>query len=192
MQRPSTSIRVLSRRAIALIGLAFALGYAIWIAGPYLRAIIVRDAAVTSWIAITTAPVAGYTLRPLHPGGRAPRPTAASPPSPILARAKACACAVSAAGAGPHRLRRDRARPRSPPSAWPRSIDASRRYAHQSTLKRDRSRSQQLWRGRPRRRPCRRPDPAADLSRRLRPGRPIRRRRSVLSATFLIEFRYMS
>src|SRR5262245_24761375 len=61
---------LLSRRWVALLGLIAVVAYALWILGPYLRAIVVRDAAITSWIAVTTAPVAGYTTRALHPGER--------------------------------------------------------------------------------------------------------------------------
>jgi hypothetical protein len=39
--------------------------------GPYLRSIIVRDAAVTTWISFTSAPIRGYVgEHPLYPGER--------------------------------------------------------------------------------------------------------------------------
>ena len=43
----------------------------IWIGWPYLHAIVVRDAAVTSWLGVTTAPIAGYTTAVLYPSERA-------------------------------------------------------------------------------------------------------------------------
>jgi multidrug resistance efflux pump len=60
----------MSRRTVALTGLAALFGYALWLGWPYFHAIVVRDAAVTSWLGITTAPIAGYTTNPLHPGER--------------------------------------------------------------------------------------------------------------------------
>ena len=38
------------RRSVALAALAGLIGYIVWIGGPYLRSVIIRDAAVTSWI----------------------------------------------------------------------------------------------------------------------------------------------
>src|SRR5260370_31588407 len=39
--------------------------------GPYLRSVILRDAAVTSWINPTTSPIVGYVgPHPLNPGDR--------------------------------------------------------------------------------------------------------------------------
>ena len=64
-------MRNLSRRAIALLGLAMLFCYAIWMSWPYLHAIVVRDAALTSWLGVTTAPIAGYTTAVLHPSERA-------------------------------------------------------------------------------------------------------------------------
>jgi multidrug resistance efflux pump len=61
----------MSQRRIAVLGLAGLLIYVCWISWPYLEAIIVRDAAVTSWISITAAPISGYTTNPLYPGSRA-------------------------------------------------------------------------------------------------------------------------
>lgn len=37
---------------------------------PYLEAIVVRDAAVTTWVSVVGAPISGYTTRPLYPGSR--------------------------------------------------------------------------------------------------------------------------
>ena len=41
-----------SPRLVAGFGLVALLAYVLWIGGPYLRSIIVRDAAVTTWINI--------------------------------------------------------------------------------------------------------------------------------------------
>ena len=64
-------IRNLSRRAVALLGLAGLAAFILWLGWPYFHAIIVRDAAVTSWLGVTTAPTAGYTTRVLYPSERA-------------------------------------------------------------------------------------------------------------------------
>src|SRR6185437_10595226 len=48
------------QRWLGLVGLAGLLAYIGWMGGPYLRSVILRDAAVTSWINPTTSPVAGY------------------------------------------------------------------------------------------------------------------------------------
>lgn len=60
-----------SPRLVAGLGLAVLAAYLVWIGGPYLRSIIVRDAAVTTWINIVRAPIDGY-LDPqaLRPGDR--------------------------------------------------------------------------------------------------------------------------
>jgi multidrug resistance efflux pump len=55
---------------VALSGLAGLLIYVIWVGWPYFRAIVVRDAAVTTWIGVISSPIAGYTTDPLHPGER--------------------------------------------------------------------------------------------------------------------------
>ena len=63
--------RLGKRRLLGLVGLIGLLAYIGWIAGPYLRSVILRDAAVTSWINPTTAPIAGYVgAHPLYPGDR--------------------------------------------------------------------------------------------------------------------------
>ncbi|WP_162918351.1 HlyD family efflux transporter periplasmic adaptor subunit [Taklimakanibacter deserti] len=60
-----------SPRLVVGLGLAALLAYIIWIGGPYLRSIIVRDAAVTTWINIVRAPIDGYLdANPLRPGDR--------------------------------------------------------------------------------------------------------------------------
>jgi multidrug resistance efflux pump len=63
--------RLGKRRSLGLIGLVGLLLYVGWLGGPYLRSVILRDAAVTSWINPTTAPIAGYIgAHPLYPGDR--------------------------------------------------------------------------------------------------------------------------
>jgi multidrug resistance efflux pump len=65
------AIRVGSRRSVVLLALAGLLIYVAWIGGPYLRSIIVRDAAVTTWINHTASPIRGYVdEHPLYPGER--------------------------------------------------------------------------------------------------------------------------
>lgn len=60
-----------SPRLVAGFGLVALLAYVLWIGGPYLRSIIVRDAAVTTWINIDRAPIDGYLdANPLRPGDR--------------------------------------------------------------------------------------------------------------------------
>jgi multidrug resistance efflux pump len=60
-----------SRRSIELFGLAGLLIYMAWIGGPYLRSIIIRDAAVTTWINLTSSPIKGFVdNHPLYPGER--------------------------------------------------------------------------------------------------------------------------
>ena len=60
-----------SPRLVAGLGLAVLLAYLVWIGGPYLRSIIVRDAAVTTWINIVRAPIDGnLDANPLRPGAR--------------------------------------------------------------------------------------------------------------------------
>jgi multidrug resistance efflux pump len=57
------------RRFWALAGLALLLAYAAWIGAPYLRSVVVRDAAVTTWINSTAAPIDGFLAgKPLHVG----------------------------------------------------------------------------------------------------------------------------
>ena len=58
-----------SQRLWALAGLAVLLAYAAWIGAPYLRSVVVRDAAVTTWIDVAAAPIRGYVNDdPLHAG----------------------------------------------------------------------------------------------------------------------------
>lgn len=46
-------------RWVYAVGVLIFLVYASWIIGPYLRSVIVRDAAVTSWSNVATAPIEG-------------------------------------------------------------------------------------------------------------------------------------
>ena len=60
----------LSQRMVAVVGLVLVLAYSLWIGWPYIESIVVRDAAVTSWVSVTAAPIRGYTTDPLYPGAR--------------------------------------------------------------------------------------------------------------------------
>jgi multidrug efflux pump subunit AcrA (membrane-fusion protein) len=52
-----------------LVGLAVLLGYTAWIGAPYFRSVVVRDAAVTTWINATASPIDGFVGdKPLHVG----------------------------------------------------------------------------------------------------------------------------
>lgn len=69
--RPRTN-RQLTQRVLGLAAFAALLIYIAWIGGPYLRSIIIRDAAVTTWINVVRAPIQGYfDTQPLYPGSRA-------------------------------------------------------------------------------------------------------------------------
>ena len=58
-----------SRRLWAFVGLVVLLAYAAWIGAPYLRSVVVRDAAVTTWINTASAPIDGFLGdKPLHVG----------------------------------------------------------------------------------------------------------------------------
>jgi hypothetical protein len=59
----------MSQRRIAVVGLVGLLIYVCWISWPYLEAIVVRDAAVTSWVSVTAAPISGKPLPDLAPNG---------------------------------------------------------------------------------------------------------------------------
>ncbi len=50
---PSTAKR--SMRWVYVLGVLGFFAYAFWMIGPYLRSVIVRDAAVTSWTNLNTA-----------------------------------------------------------------------------------------------------------------------------------------
>lgn len=59
----------LTPRRAAWIGAVAVAIYGAWIGGPYLYSIFVRDAAVTTWLHVTTAPIAGeLDAAPLRPG----------------------------------------------------------------------------------------------------------------------------
>lgn len=47
------------RRLPYLLGIALFLAYAAWMLGPYLRSILIRDAAVTTWSHVATTPIDG-------------------------------------------------------------------------------------------------------------------------------------
>src|SRR5262245_48984878 len=59
-----------SRRLVAWAGLVVLIVYALWIGGPYPRALVARDAAVTTWINGATTPIDGVVAHPLHIGAR--------------------------------------------------------------------------------------------------------------------------
>jgi multidrug resistance efflux pump len=59
-----------SQRLTAGLGLAGLVLYIFWIGWPYLESIVVRDAAVTTWINVATSPIQGYTTNTLYPGAR--------------------------------------------------------------------------------------------------------------------------
>jgi multidrug resistance efflux pump len=63
-----TEISNRSQRLTALGGFIVLILYIVWMGWPYLKAIVVRDAAVTTWISVAVSPIAGYTTRPLYPG----------------------------------------------------------------------------------------------------------------------------
>jgi multidrug resistance efflux pump len=63
--------RLGTRRSVEFIGLAVLLVYVAWIGAPYLRSVVMRNAAVTSWINPAASPIAGYIgSHPLLPGDR--------------------------------------------------------------------------------------------------------------------------
>jgi multidrug resistance efflux pump len=61
MQPRGSSIGKGRKRVYVATILAF-LGYTAWMVGPYLRSVIVRDAAVTSWTNVATSPIAGVVV----------------------------------------------------------------------------------------------------------------------------------
>lgn len=60
----------LSRKVVAWIGLAALMAYVLWIGGPYLRSIVIRDAAVSTWIHVSASPIDGRVSGPLRLGDR--------------------------------------------------------------------------------------------------------------------------
>ncbi len=59
-----------SGRWIYLLGILGFIAYAAWIMGPYLQSIIVRDAAVTTWLNRSSSPIDGTVERISVPVGR--------------------------------------------------------------------------------------------------------------------------
>src|SRR5262245_36862632 len=60
-----------SRDRLIYLGIATVVVYGAWLGAPYLRSIVTRDAAVTTWITVTSSPIAGLVdLNPLYPGQR--------------------------------------------------------------------------------------------------------------------------
>src|SRR5437868_15534313 len=58
-------------RYLTWLGLAALLGYIGWIGAPYLHSVIVRDAALTSWVNVAAAAISGnLDFGPLNPGER--------------------------------------------------------------------------------------------------------------------------
>jgi multidrug resistance efflux pump len=64
------AIGKMSQRLTAGVGLAGLVLYMCWIGWPYLESIVVRDAAVTTWVNVTTSPIRGYMTNALYPGTR--------------------------------------------------------------------------------------------------------------------------
>jgi hypothetical protein len=59
-----------SRQLVVWLGLVLVLLYGLWIGGPYLRSIVVRDAAVTTWIHVAASPIDGVITQSLNIGER--------------------------------------------------------------------------------------------------------------------------
>src|SRR4029453_8658919 len=59
-----------SRRLVAWAGLVVLVLYALWIGGPYLRSIVIRDAAVTAWLNVVTTPIDGIVAARRQIGDR--------------------------------------------------------------------------------------------------------------------------
>src|SRR5262245_738074 len=59
-----------SRRVVAWAGLVVLVLYVLWIGGPYLRSIVVRNAAVTAWLHVAASPIDGVVANPKHVGDR--------------------------------------------------------------------------------------------------------------------------
>jgi len=65
-------LAISSRDRLIYLGVATVLVYCAWIGAPYIRSIVTRDAAVTTWITETSSPIAGLVdLHLLYPGQRA-------------------------------------------------------------------------------------------------------------------------
>ena len=63
MAETTQSIARKSGRWIYLLGILAFIAYAAWIMGPYLQSIIVRDAAVTTWLNRSSSPIDGTVER---------------------------------------------------------------------------------------------------------------------------------
>lgn len=59
----------MGRRGIYVVAILLFVGYALWMLGPYLRSVVVRDAAVTTWSRQAVAPIAGRLVGDLPPVG---------------------------------------------------------------------------------------------------------------------------
>jgi multidrug resistance efflux pump len=59
-----------SQRTVFWLGLVLVIVYALWIGGPYIRSIVVRDAAVTTWINVASSPIDGVITQSLRIGER--------------------------------------------------------------------------------------------------------------------------
>jgi multidrug resistance efflux pump len=70
MAETTQSIARRSGRWIYLLGILGFIAYAAWIMGPYLQSIIVRDAAVTTWLNRSHSPIDGAVERISVPVGR--------------------------------------------------------------------------------------------------------------------------
>jgi multidrug efflux pump subunit AcrA (membrane-fusion protein) len=69
MAETTQSIARRSGRWIYLLGILGFIAYAAWIMGPYLRSVIVRDAAVTTWLNRSSSPIDGTVDRISVPVG---------------------------------------------------------------------------------------------------------------------------
>src|SRR5205085_4051830 len=68
MERPAAGR---ARHYLRWLGLAALLCYVAWIGAPYLRSVIARDAALTSWVNVAAAGISGnIDASPLYPGQR--------------------------------------------------------------------------------------------------------------------------
>ena len=66
---PPPSVKRTGRWVYLIAGAIF-LGYTSWILGPYIRSVIVRDAAVTTWLHTATSPIDGaVALQPAAVNG---------------------------------------------------------------------------------------------------------------------------
>lgn len=59
----------MGRRGITVLALVLFAGYVLWMLGPYLRSVVVRDAAVTAWSRHAVAPIPGEIEGELPPVG---------------------------------------------------------------------------------------------------------------------------